>query len=107
MLMEKSGAAYFKVKNSEGDKYFEVNNAEFLTPLQEKMMSTQPDMIVKYAHFLAREYKERGIDGPKVYAEVYVSLNGQRSRLFVDTTVDLAAQPAGVAHYTWVLPFNK
>ncbi len=107
MLMEKSGAAYFKVTNKEKTQYFEVNNAEFLTPLQEKMMSTQPDMIVKYAHFLADEYKKRGVNEPQVYAEIYVLLNGDRSKLFVDTSVNLAAQPQGFVHYSWVLPYNR
>ena len=50
MLMEKSGATYFTVKDKESSKVIEVNNSEFLTPFQEKMMSTQPDLILKYAH---------------------------------------------------------
>lgn len=107
MLMEKSGAAYFTVKDDTGHQSFEVNNAEFLTALQEKMMSTQPDMILKYAHFLAKEYKNRGVPDPKVYGEIYVSLNGERSRLFVDTAVNLAAEPLTWKHYSWVLPYKK
>ncbi len=107
MLMEKSGAAYFTVREKGTGYSYTVNNAEFLTNLQEKMMSTQPDMILKYAHFLAREYKKRGIVEPRVYGEVYVSLNGQRSRLFIDSTVDLAAEQLSWKHYTWVLPYNN
>ena len=107
MLMEKSGAAYFTVKDKATHQSFEVNNAEFLTPLQEKMMSTQPDMILKYAHFLAKEFKHRGLDNPEVYSEIYVSLNGERSRLFTDTTVNLAVQPVSWQHYKWVLPYKK
>ena len=84
-----------------------MNNAEFLTPLQEKMMSTQPDMILKYAHFLAKEYKKRGLTDPEVYGEIYVALNGQRSRLFIDSTVNLAAEPLSWKHYQWVLPYKK
>ena len=96
-----------RVKDHSGAESYVVNNAEFLTPLQEKMMSTQPDMILKYAHFLAKEYKQRGIEGPKVFAEVYVALNGQRSRLFIDTTVDLAAQRLDWKHYQWILPYSN
>lgn len=106
MLMEKSGAAFFTVKDKTGGQSFVVNNAEFLTPLQEKMMSTQPDMILKYAHFLEKKYKQRGVDEPQVFAEVYVALNGRRSRLFIDSTVNLAAQPLSWKHYNWVLPYN-
>jgi hypothetical protein len=107
MLMEKAGAAYFRVKEKDSGRRFEVSNSEFLTPLQEKMMSTQPDMIVKYAKYLAEVYKNRGIKDPEVNAEIYVTLNGARSRLFIDSTVNLAAQKIGWHHYNWVLPYNQ
>jgi hypothetical protein len=107
MLMEKAGAAYFTVKDKTGNKFYEVNNAEFLTPLQEKMMATQPDLILKYAHFLANTYRQRGIAEPRVFAEVYVTLNGQRSRLFVDSTTDLAAETLSWRHYNWILPYKN
>ena len=106
MLMEKAGAAYFKVKEKNSGRTIEVSNAEFLTPLQEKMMSTQPDMIVKYAKYLAKVYEKRGINDPQVTAEIYVTLNGERSRLFIDSTVNLAAQHIGWQHYNWVLPYK-
>lgn len=107
MLMEKSGAAYFKVKDDQTKKIEEVNNTEFLTPLQEKMMSTQPDLILKYAHYLTKEYKLRGMAAPQVYGEVYVALNGHRSRPFIDSTVNLSAQPLSWQHYQWVLPYKE
>ncbi|RYF62061.1 MAG: HTTM domain-containing protein, partial [Cytophagaceae bacterium] len=44
MLMEKAGYAQFTVQDNAGHRTI-VNNTEFLTPLQEKMMATQPDMI--------------------------------------------------------------
>lgn len=107
MLMEKSGAAYFTVRDKSNNRTFAVNNAEFLTPIQEKMMSTQPDLLVKYAHLLKQVYLRRGLKDPGVYAEVYVSLNGSRSRLFVDTATDLAAEPINLKHKKWVLPFKE
>jgi hypothetical protein len=107
MLMEKSGAAYFTVKDGQTHYSREINNAEFLTPLQEKMMSTQPDMILKYAHFLAKTFEQKGMSKPEVYGEIYVALNGQRSRLFIDSTINLAAQPLSWGHYPWVLAYEK
>ncbi|MEO3407507.1 HTTM domain-containing protein [Mucilaginibacter sp. CAU 1740] len=106
MLMEKSGNTFFYVKEPSTGKTFEVNNSEFLTPLQDKMMSTQPDMILRYAHYLASVYQKRGIKQPAVYADCYVTLNGRRSRQFIDTTVNLASQPLSWQHYNWVLPYN-
>jgi len=69
-------------------------------------MSTQPDLILKYAHFLANEFKKQGLRDPEVYAEVYVSLNGERSKLFIDPSIDLAELKAGWQHYNWVLPYR-
>jgi hypothetical protein len=106
MLIEKSGNTFFYVKEASTGKTFEVNNSEFLTPLQDKMMSTQPDMILRYAHYLASVYQKRGIKQPAVYADCYVALNGRRSRQFIDTTVNLASQPLSWQHYNWVLPYN-
>jgi hypothetical protein len=71
------------------------------------MMSTQPDLILRYAHYLAARYRERGIENPGVYGEIYVALNGQRSRLFIDSTLNLTAQPLSWKHYSWVLPYKQ
>jgi hypothetical protein len=107
MLMEKSGNTFFYVKEPTTGKIYEVNNGEFLTPLQDKMMSTQPDLILRYAHYLATVYQQRGINHPAVYADCYVTLNGERSRPFIDTAVNLAAQPLSWKHYNWVLPYKS
>jgi len=107
MLMEKAGAAYFTVKDKTGKEKYEVDNKAFLTPLQEKMMSTQPDMILKYAHYLRNVYAKKGIKEPMVFGEIYVTLNGRRSALFIDSTVNLAAEKLGWRHYTWVLPYKN
>ena len=106
MLMEKAGAAYFTVKDQTGKKSWTVNNGQYLTPLQEKMMSSQPDLILTYAHYIADQFKADGVNNPKVYAEVYVTLNGEPSRLFVDSTVNLAAKKLSWQPYDWVLPFD-
>lgn len=58
MLIEKSGYAEFKVIDAISGKWVIVNNHEFLTKLQEKMMATQPDMILQYAHILRNHYEK-------------------------------------------------
>jgi hypothetical protein len=107
MLMEKSGNTFFTVKEPSTGKTYEVDNSQYLTPLQDKMMSTQPDMMLRYAHYLAGVYTKRGLKNPAVYAECHVALNGERSRLYIDTTVNLAMQPLSWKHYNWVLPIIK
>lgn len=106
MLMEKMGYAQFVVKDGETGRKFAVNNNEFLTRNQEKMMATQPDFIVQYAQFLRNTYQQRGVKSPEVYATSYVALNGRRSTLLVDTTVDLGKENNSFKHKTWLLAFN-
>ena len=105
MLMEKAGYAQFTVKDQMG-KQTVVNNTEFLTPLQEKMMSTQPDMLLQYAHFLRDYYAQHGFVEPRVYVDSYVALNGRLGRPLVDPTTDLAAENESLAHKTWIIPFH-
>jgi hypothetical protein len=107
MLMEKGGTAFFYVHDPETGRKMEISNSQFLTPMQEKMLTTQPDMILQYAHFLDQEFRRRGIKDPVVTVEDYVTLNGSGSRLFIDKTVDLSKEQEGFSHKSWILPFNK
>lgn len=106
MLMEKGGTAFFYVRDPATGRHFQVNNREFLTAYQERMMETQPDMILQYAHLLAARYKARGINQPEVRVESYVALNGSGSRLYIDSTVNLAGEKEHLwGHQKWILPF--
>ena len=107
MLMEKGGTVFFHVKNPKTGKQSEIVNSQYLTYFQETQMSTQPDMILQFAHFLAAEYQKKGISNPVVTAQSYVTLNGSGSRLYIDTTVNLAAEHDGFDHKKWILPFHK
>ncbi len=103
MLMEKAGSATFYVSDDQ-NRWSEIYNGDYLTKNQEKMMATQPDMILQFAHLLRDEAIQKGISEPKVKAEVYVTLNGERSRLFIDKDVNLAAEKQGLAPKKWILP---
>jgi hypothetical protein len=105
MLMEKAGSAQFIVKDETG-KQVMIDNAEFLTPLQEKMMATQPDMILQYAHILHDHYSIRGFDHPQVYVDSYVTLNGRFGKPLIDPHTNLAQQKESFDHKPWILTFN-
>ncbi|MGC3947871.1 MAG: HTTM domain-containing protein [Chryseolinea sp.] len=105
MLMEKAGQAEFIVRDVNG--YYEnVNNDDFLTPLQEKMMAAQPDMLIQYAHILKAHYKRKGFVSPQVYVDSYVTLNGRIGRPMIDPTTDLVQLEDNLEHKYWILPFN-
>ncbi len=105
MLMEKAGYAQFLVKAADG-KQLMVDNKEFLTPLQEKMMSTQPDMILQYAHILRDHYSQQGYRNVQVYVDSYVALNGRLGKPLIDPRTDLAKQHDSFDHKPWILTFN-
>jgi len=105
MLMEKAGYAQFTVKDATG-KRFVVNNNDFLTTLQEKMMSTQPDMILQYAHILRDYYAKKGFANPQVYIDSYVALNGRLGKPLISPDVNLALENESLHHKKWILPFN-
>ncbi len=107
MLMEKGGTAFFYVKDSVTGKESEVDNAAYLTYQQQKMLSTQPDMILQFAHFLATDYAKKGYTNPQVRVESLVTLNGSGSRPFLNSSVDLAQETEGFTSKSWILPFEE
>jgi hypothetical protein len=104
MLMEKAGTAFFYVREKSTGKEIEVSNSDYLTPMQEKMMATQPDMLINYAHFLKEEFKTKGIHDPEIVVESYVTLNGKASRLIVNKTTDLSLEEDNFKPKKWIIP---
>jgi hypothetical protein len=108
MLIEKAGTAFFYIRDKKTGKEMEVSNSEYLTQMQEKMMATQPDMLINYAHFLKQEFEKKGFKDPEVLAESYVTLNGKTSRLIVDKTTVLSEEEDNLKPKKWIIPiFNN
>ena len=106
MLMEKAGYVQFKVVDNNDNSWFIVDNQIFLTAFQEKQMSTQPDFILEYAHFLVQQYSDNGKKDLSVYADSFVALNGRKSVQFIDPSVDLIKETESFKHKKWILPFD-
>lgn len=106
MLIEKMGYAQFVVKDTASGQQTGINNNDHLTKNQEKMMATQPDFIIQYAHYLRNVYQAKGWKDPQIYATVYVTLNGRRSALLIDPATNLAAEADSYRPKKWILPFN-
>lgn len=107
MLMEKAGTAFFYVRDKNTGKEIEISNQEYLTPMQEKMMATQPDMLLNFAHYLEQEYIKKGFENPEVLAESYVTLNGKASRLLVDKSTVLSAEKDNLKPKSWIIPLPE
>lgn len=106
MLMEKAGTAFFFVKDKTSNREIEIDNKHHLTYMQEKMMATQPDMMVDYAKYLKKLYTSKGFNHTEVRAQVFVTLNGSGSRKFIDETIDLSTQSNSFfKNKTWVYSY--
>jgi hypothetical protein len=116
MLMHKEGHATFYLVDKATGRESEIQNGDFLTQTQEDQMATQPDMILQYAQILKEHYDGRvlhygdykfPIDDPEIHAEIYVSLNGRPSQLFVDKKHDLTQYSYNLAHRDWIEPLKE
>lgn len=107
MLMEKAGTSFFYVQDKSSGKEIEISNCDYLTAFQEKMMSTQPDMILQYAKIIKQDYEKKGMKNIMVRADAYVTLNGSGSRKFIRNDVDLSEIKDGFSNKDWILDFNE
>ncbi|MDQ3534754.1 MAG: HTTM domain-containing protein [Bacteroidota bacterium] len=106
MLIEKAGTAFFYVEDPETGRKGEIIPSDYLTKNQEKMMATQPDMILQFVKYLEKEFKNKGIKSPLIKVESYVSLNGSGSRPFIDSNIDLTKEKENFIAKKWILPFK-
>lgn len=115
MLMHKEGYATFYVVDPNTHQSIEINNDDYLSPVQIDQMATQPDMILQYAHHLGEIYQDTVLTygtqsvhlrRPSVEAEVFVSLNGRPHQLYISRKTDLMTQTYTLKHRTWLEPFR-
>jgi vitamin K-dependent gamma-carboxylase len=99
MLVEKTGLVEFRVVEPTTGRTWRIDPRDELTVQQTKMMSTQPDLILQYAHHLA----ERFGGNVEVYADAWCSLNGRPSARLIDPAVDLARERDSLAPKTWIV----
>ena len=116
MLMHKEGLANFYVIDKNTKREIEIDKREYLSEIQIDQMATQPDMLLQYAHHLSQTFKDTIINvgtqsfhivDPQISAEVFVSLNGRPSQLFVSKKHDLSKIQYNLAHRNWLEPFRK
>lgn len=104
MLIEKNGAVDVTVVDPTTHRRSVIDPYKYLTRYQIKMMSTQPDMILEFAHMVADDYAKRGMPGMEVHVDAQVTLNGRRAHSLIDPSVDLARVSEGFGPKPWILP---
>ncbi len=89
MAMQKSGTIEYRLYDCENNATWIENPRAGLTAFQYNMLSTQPDFILQYAHYLAQTHRDQGRACVAVRADARVSLNGAPARPLVDPERDL------------------
>jgi vitamin K-dependent gamma-carboxylase len=103
MVREKNGSITYLVRDQRGREW-EVSPRRYLTRLQEREMSGQPDLILQLAHHIGRDLAPRAGGPVEVRVQALVSLNGRRIRPLIDPGVDLMTIHDGVAPAAWITP---
>lgn len=103
LLREKNGAITYRVHRADGTRV-QVSPRQFLTDVQEREMSGQPDLILQLAHRIAAQQRRLTGRPVSVYADAFASLNGRPAQRLVDPEVDLCTVSDGLAPASWILP---
>jgi hypothetical protein len=104
MVREKNGSVTFHVNEPSAGRQWQITPGRYLTPLQEREMAGQPDLILQLAHHIRRDFRVRGLGEVAVRAEALVSLNGRRLAPLIDPEVDLTRVSDGLGVAAWFLP---
>jgi vitamin K-dependent gamma-carboxylase len=104
MVREKNGSIMFVVRNKRTGRSWHVAPRQYLTRLQEREMSGQPDLILQLAHHIRDDFERRGRGPVEVRVDALVSLNGRRIARLIDPDVDLTSVRDGIRRAGWILP---
>jgi hypothetical protein len=104
MVREKNGSTTFIVRNKDTGRIWHVSPRTYLTRLQEREMSSQPDLILQLAHRIRDDFEREGRGPVEVRVDAIASLNGRPGAALVDPSVDLAMVEDGLRPASWILP---
>jgi hypothetical protein len=105
-LRTKAGESVFTVTHPQSGQRWTIKPEDYLKSHQVMKMTTKPDLLVQFAHYLAEEKRREGYDNVEVRAHVMVSLNGREPQLLIDPNVDLAKQEVSLLPARWILPLT-
>jgi hypothetical protein len=83
-----------------------VNPENSLDSRQMEDLYVIPDMILQFAHYVAKDIERQLGARPIVRVQAKVSLNGRPAQDLIDRRVDLAAEEESLAPAKWILPLK-
>ncbi|MFI2743007.1 HTTM domain-containing protein [Zhouia sp. PK063] len=103
MLRSRSGYIQYKVIDKTTGRTFAVNPAKYLTPKQQAMAATRPDIIWQFSQYLKKIYAEKG-EEIAVYVDGKVSVNKSNHYRLINPKINLAAEKWNYfMHNNWIL----
>ena len=105
-LRTKRGEAVFTVTHPGTGQTWTIKPQDYLKSHQLMKMTTKPDLIVMFAHYLAEEKMREGYENVEVRARVMVSLNGRQPQLLIDPNVDLTKEEVSLFPTRWIVPLT-
>jgi len=105
-LRTKTGEAVYTVTHPASGQTWTIKPEEYLKSHQVVKMTTKPDLILHFGHYLAEEKKREGYENVEVRARVMVSLNGRPPQLLIDPNVDLAKEEVSLLPARWIVPLT-
>ena len=106
-LRDKRARAVFTVLDPATGDEWDITPRDLLERHQAGKVASRPDMVLQYAHYIARLFDEQeGIRDVEVRVRVCASLNGRPAQLLIDPEVDLMQIERNLAHADWVLPLT-
>ena len=105
MLMEKNGYTSIIVRDPVNNVQREVDQNEYLTAFQKQQMKSQPDMLLQFSRYIGDQFFQEHGYAPEVYVKSRLSLNGRRSQLFTNDTIDIYSL-ADPMNSNWILPLK-
>ena len=106
MLMEKNGYTNFISKDPKLNLQKQIDLNNYLTAFQQQQLRSQPDMILQFAQHIGQLQEDELGYAPEIYVDSRISLNGRRSQVFADKTVDVYNK-GNFNGKNWLIPLSK
>lgn len=103
MTREKNGSVTYVVRQRSTGREWHVTPRQYLTGVQERELSVQPDLILQLGRRIGDDFRAKGIGDVEVRADTLVSLNGRAAIPLVDASVDLLTLADGLAASGWIM----
>ncbi|NQY06338.1 MAG: HTTM domain-containing protein [Flavobacteriaceae bacterium] len=108
MLRSKSGSVQFKVVDKKTGDISYYNYRDRLSPKQQKIVATKPDVMWQFVQRLHKEFKAEGKDVSIYAIRSKININGRGYQDFIDPEVDLTAVKWDpFSHSDWILPSEE